>query len=85
MNEARREVVERDGGRHFDEFALPEAILTLKQGFGRLIRTRTDRGIVVILDPRVLTKSYGRRFLAALPPCPRKVATWTEGHGIVES
>ena len=48
-------------------------MIKLKQGFGRLIRTRTDRGIVVILDPRVLTKPYGRTFLSSLPECPRVV------------
>ena len=50
---------------------VPEAVIKLKQGFGRLIRSRTDRGIVVILDPRVLTKPYGRTFLSSLPNCPR--------------
>jgi ATP-dependent DNA helicase DinG len=48
---------------------VPQAVIKLKQGFGRLIRTRKDTGLVVILDPRVLTKSYGRAFLDALPPC----------------
>jgi len=46
-------------------------VLRLKQGFGRLIRQRQDRGVVAILDPRLTTRAYGRRFLAALPPCPR--------------
>ena len=53
----------------FFEFSLPEAILRLKQGFGRLIRTQTDKGIVVILDPRIKTRSYGRQFLGSLPDC----------------
>jgi Rad3-related DNA helicase len=48
---------------------VPEAVIKLKQGFGRLIRTKTDRGIVVILDPRVRTKRYGRVFLESLPDC----------------
>ena len=48
---------------------MPEAVLKLKQGFGRLVRTKSDEGIVVILDPRVKTKRYGKRFLDALPPC----------------
>ena len=52
---------------------LPEAILKFRQGFGRLIRTRTDTGIVAILDPRVVTKPYGRKFLAALPECQVEV------------
>ncbi|MCO6437009.1 MAG: DEAD/DEAH box helicase [Phycisphaerae bacterium] len=67
--EARIESIKARGGNSFTEFQLPEAILKFKQGVGRLIRSRTDRGIVVILDPRVCTKSYGRQFLAALPEC----------------
>ncbi len=58
----------------FFEYSLPEAILKFRQGFGRLIRTQNDRGIVVILDRRVLTKSYGRSFIESLPPCQKKVA-----------
>ncbi len=58
---------------HFDEpfsqFAIPQAILRFRQGFGRLIRSQTDRGVVTVLDRRVMTKSYGRLFLEALPPC----------------
>ncbi|NSW51666.1 MAG: DEAD/DEAH box helicase family protein [Anaerolineae bacterium] len=59
----------------FFEYSLPEAILKFRQGFGRLIRTQTDRGIVIVLDRRVLTKSYGRAFLDSLPPCQRKVSS----------
>lgn len=55
----------------FSEYAIPEAILRFRQGFGRLIRTKTDRGVVVILDRRVLTKSYGSLFLDSLPECTR--------------
>ena len=55
----------------FGEFAIPETILRFRQGFGRLIRTKTDRGVVVILDKRVLTKSYGPMFLNSLPECTR--------------
>ncbi len=51
------------------DLAVPSAIIKLKQGFGRLIRTQTDRGSVAILDPRMLTKRYGRLFLDALPRC----------------
>ena len=69
--EARMEAIKQRGGNPFAEFQVPEAILKLKQGFGRLIRSRSDKGIVVILDPRVLTKPYGKQFLAALPDCPR--------------
>ena len=56
-------------GNEFFEFSLPEAILRLKQGFGRLIRTQTDTGIVVILDPRIKTRGYGKQFLDSLPNC----------------
>ena len=59
------ELIEAHGGDPFAEYSLPEAILRLRQGVGRLIRTAQDRGIVVILDPRVLTKSYGQAFLRA--------------------
>jgi ATP-dependent DNA helicase DinG len=73
--EARLESIRRRGGNPFVEYQIPEAVIKLKQGFGRLIRTRTDRGIVVILDPRILTKPYGRIFLNSLPSCPRTVET----------
>jgi ATP-dependent DNA helicase DinG len=71
--EAKLELIEVRGGDAFTEYSLPEAILKLRQGVGRLIRTKSDHGIVVILDNRVLTKSYGRAFLKALPPCPVKI------------
>lgn len=71
--EARLEAIQRRGGNKFLEHQVPEAIIRLKQGFGRLIRSKSDRGIVVLLDPRVLTKPYGRQFLEALPSCPRVV------------
>lgn len=66
---ARQEAIEAAGGQPFLDYQVPQAVIKLKQGFGRLIRTATDRGMVVILDPRVLTKGYGRQFLEALPPC----------------
>jgi len=67
--EARMENIKAKGKDPFHEYSLPEAILRLKQGFGRLIRTKYDRGIVVVLDSRILHKPYGRKFLAALPDC----------------
>ena len=63
-------MIKERGGDPFSEYSLPEAILKLRQGVGRLIRTKQDRGIVVILDSRVVRKPYGRAFLAALPKCP---------------
>ena len=70
LHEARCEAVEADGGDWFREYALPIAMLQLRQGFGRLIRSHDDYGVVAILDPRLRTKPYGRAFLAALPRAP---------------
>jgi len=71
LHKARVEAVTKAGGDWFAEYALPGAQLRLKQGFGRLIRTATDRGVVAILDSRLTTKSYGWRFLRHLPPARR--------------
>jgi ATP-dependent DNA helicase DinG len=71
--EARLEAIEARGGNAFGEFSLPEAILKFRQGVGRLIRTKTDTGIIVVLDNRVLTKQYGQSFLDALPKCPVEI------------
>jgi ATP-dependent DNA helicase DinG len=68
--EARLEKIAEAGGVPFRDYQVPEAVIILKQGLGRLIRTRQDRGVMAILDNRLLTKSYGRIFLKSLPPCP---------------
>ncbi len=70
LYEARCERVDANGGDWFREYALPSAVLQLRQGFGRLIRGHGDRGVVAILDPRLRTRAYGRAFLASLPNCP---------------
>jgi len=66
---ARQRYIEEQGGSSFHEYSVPQAIITLKQGLGRLIRSTTDRGVLAILDPRLRTKGYGRVFLASLPSC----------------
>lgn len=75
---ARTEAIEAAGGSAFREYMLPHAALRLKQGFGRLIRARTDRGAVLLLDGRLLRKSYGRYLVESLPPAPLRAAPWAE-------
>ena len=67
---ARQQALRARGGDPFNQISLPEAVLALKQGVGRLVRGERDGGVVMICDPRLLTKAYGRRFLASLPPMP---------------
>lgn len=76
MVAAQCEAIEAAGGNSFGEFMLPHAALRLKQGFGRLIRTATDRGVIVICDPRVVTKQYGMQLLSGLPPARRLKGPW---------
>lgn len=85
LTAARIEAIEREGGNSFYEYMLPHAALRLKQGFGRLIRSAGDRGVVVLLDGRVVTKSYGRYFLESLPPAPVRVAPWRELHRVARA
>jgi len=73
----------------FNEYAIPQAVLRFKQGFGRLIRSKSDRGVIVVLDRRIRTKFYGAAFLGSLPLCvvksgtsrhlPGEVVGWLEG------
>jgi ATP-dependent DNA helicase DinG len=68
---ARIEKINQEGRNAFMEYQLPHAVITLKQGAGRLIRDETDRGVLMICDPRLLTKQYGRRIWQSLPPMKR--------------
>jgi ATP-dependent DNA helicase DinG len=71
--QGRLEQIRQNGGNPFFDYQLPSAIIKFKQGFGRLIRTKTDTGIVVILDSRIIRKAYGQQFLSAIPKCRTKV------------
>ncbi|MGJ8697164.1 MAG: ATP-dependent DNA helicase [Verrucomicrobiaceae bacterium] len=73
LTAARLEEIEAEGGNSFMEYSVPEAVIKLRQGVGRLIRSKKDKGMVVILDNRVVTKRYGKSFLAALPNAPVKI------------
>ena len=73
LTEARIEAIEAEGGRAFESYSLPEAILKLRQGVGRLIRSKSDSGTIVILDSRIVSKPYGRAFLKAMPKCPVEI------------
>ncbi|MCF5929334.1 ATP-dependent DNA helicase, partial [Xanthomonas perforans] len=69
--EARLDAIRREGGNPFRDEQLPQAVIALKQGVGRLIRSETDRGVLVLCDPRLVNKSYGRTFMKSLPPFAR--------------
>ena len=73
--QARLDKIKSTGGNPFNDYQLPEAVIKFKQGFGRLIRSKSDSGIVVVLDPRISTKYYGRVFLESLPECAIEMET----------
>ena len=79
--EARAEAIDRAGGSSFRDYALPEAVIKFRQGFGRLIRTKADRGVVVVSDPRLVTKNYGATFRKSIPAT---VHTVTEPDDLLE-
>ena len=76
--EARSEAIDRAGGSSFREYALPEAVIRFRQGFGRLIRSKSDRGVVIVSDPRLVTKSYGSVFRKSIPSTVHTVADQSE-------
>ncbi len=80
--EARMEEIERRGGNAFMEYSVPQAVLKLKQGFGRLIRKRTDRGVIFILDKRIIEKFYGKIFIKSLPES--HISSGSSEHILVE-
>ena len=73
LTRVRCDRIERQGGNSFTDYSIPEAVLKFRQGFGRLIRTQEDQGIVVVLDSRIVTKRYGQAFLNSIPECPKEV------------
>ena len=78
ITQARMEAIAAKGLRPFDAYQVPLAALRLKQGFGRLVRSREDRGAVILLDSRIVTRRYGRALRAALPPAPMVRGSWAE-------
>ena len=69
VNSARMRAIREAGRNPFSEYQMPQALIMFKQGFGRLIRSHSDRGVFVVLDPRIRTKEYGKRFLDYIPQC----------------
>ena len=78
LTAAHCEVIQSRGGDAFKDYMLPHAALRLKQGFGRLIRSSSDRGAIVLADPRVATKGYGETLLESLPPARQVHGDWSE-------
>lgn len=78
ITQARMEAIEARGERAFDTYQVPLAALRLKQGFGRLVRSKTDRGGILLLDSRILSRAYGRDLRSALPPAPLVKGPWAE-------
>jgi ATP-dependent DNA helicase DinG len=70
--QARMEALRRQDKNPFYSYQVPQAVLRFKQGFGRLIRTKQDKGVVLVLDKRIVSKTYGRYFFEALPQCPTR-------------
>jgi ATP-dependent DNA helicase DinG len=83
LTAARLERIEARGGDGFRDYLLPNAALKLKQGFGRLIRSRSDFGVVVLMDHRIISKSYGSVLLESLPPASQVIGEWAEVRGAV--
>jgi ATP-dependent DNA helicase DinG len=82
---ARCEAIAAAGGDAFAEYMVPHASLRLKQGFGRLIRSATDRGVVIVADSRLVSKEYGKVLLDALPPAKRVIAPWGEASPLIRA
>ncbi|MEH7093438.1 ATP-dependent DNA helicase DinG [Neobacillus vireti] len=78
LTEAKCQLIVQQGRNAFSDYSLPEAILRFKQGFGRLIRTETDRGVIIVFDRRIVTTQYGKAFLKSIPPVPVKKGKMTE-------
>ncbi|WP_141433308.1 ATP-dependent DNA helicase DinG [Bacillus sp. 03113] len=78
LTEAKSEKVKQIGGNPFNEISLPEAVLRFKQGFGRLIRAKSDRGIIIVFDRRIVTASYGKTFLQSIPNIPLQICSIDE-------
>ena len=84
LTAARLERLEAQVGNGFRDYLLPMAALKLKQGFGRLIRARTDFGVIVLMDHRIVSKAYGRVLLESLPPATRVIGPWAIVRGAAE-